>query len=102
MREFGLWQAGEGLAASFPEIAELAQRCRFHDCSHAHEPGCAVRDALATGGIDPGRYASYLKLRKEDEEAAARNDVAARQERKGKERHMAKGLRVVLRKKGKK
>ncbi|CAG0928994.1 ribosome biogenesis GTPase / thiamine phosphate phosphatase [Rhodocyclaceae bacterium] len=102
MREFGLWQAGEGLAASFPEIAELARRCRFHDCSHAHEPGCAVRDALAVGEIDQGRYASYLKLRKEDDEAAARDDVVARQERKGKERRIAKGLRVVLRKKGKK
>lgn len=102
MREFGLWQAGEGLDASFPEIAELARRCRFHNCSHAHEPGCAVRDALADGEIDPGRYVSYLKLRKEDEVAAARDDVMARQEQKGKERRMAREIRAVLRKKGKK
>jgi len=102
MREFGLWQAGEGLDASFPEIAELARGCRFHNCSHVHEPGCAVREALAGGGIDPGRYGSYLKLKKEDEVAAARDDAVARQERKGKERRMARGIRAVLRKKGKK
>lgn len=102
MREFGLWQAGEGLDASFPEIAQLAQQCRFHDCSHAHEPGCAVRDALAAGEVDQGRYASYLKLRKEDDEGAVRDEVAVRQERKGKKRRIAMDLRVVLRKKGKK
>lgn len=102
MREFGLWQADEGIDAAFPEIAELSAGCRFHDCSHRHEPGCAVRTALADGGLDPGRYGSYLKLRLEEETMATLADAEGRRERKKGERRMAKGLRAVLRKKGKK
>ncbi|RNC69329.1 MAG: ribosome small subunit-dependent GTPase A [Desulfuromonadales bacterium] len=102
MREFGLWQAGEGIDAAFPDIAGLAVGCRFHDCSHAHEPGCAVRAALASGEIDPARYASYLKLRKEEEDAVPRDAAAFQQERRAKQRRIAKELKVVLRKKGKK
>lgn len=102
MREFGLWQVDEGIDAAFPEIAKLAAGCRFHDCSHRHEPGCAVRTALAGGGLDPGRYGSYLKLRLEEETMATLADAEGRRERKKGERRMAKGLRTVLRTKGKK
>jgi len=65
MRELGLLGAGEGVESSFADIQELSQECRFADCTHAGEPGCAVRKALDCGDLDPDRYASYEKLRKE-------------------------------------
>jgi len=65
MREFHLWMAGEGLHEAFPDIELLALRCRFRDCHHATEPGCAVREAVAAGELDPERLASYQKLRQE-------------------------------------
>lgn len=65
MREFHLWMAGEGLHEAFPDIELLALRCKFRDCQHQTEPGCAVRAAVAAGELDPERLASYLKLRQE-------------------------------------
>jgi len=67
MRELGLLGASDGLETSFPEIHELSQRCRFADCAHAVEPGCAVVAALKEGGLSEESYRSYLKLRKESE-----------------------------------
>jgi ribosome biogenesis GTPase len=65
LREAALW-AGEGsVDEAFPEISALAGSCRFRDCSHAGEPGCAVQQALADGGLDPRRYESYLDFRRE-------------------------------------
>ena len=61
-------QADDGaLAAAFPEIAELEGACRFRDCRHEHEPGCAIKEALSDGTVLPERYQSYLKLRDEAE-----------------------------------
>jgi ribosome biogenesis GTPase len=67
MREFGLWQIdANDLAAYFPEMHEFLGRCRFGvDCSHVHEPGCAVRSACEDGEIASWRYQSFLKLREE-------------------------------------
>ncbi len=65
MRELGIMEAGEGLAATFPEIAAMAEGCRFRDCTHGDEPGCAVRAALDEDEIDPGRFESYSKLVRE-------------------------------------
>lgn len=67
MRELGLLGAGEGLDESFPEIVELACRCRFPDCRHAQEPGCAIREALQAGDLDQAHYDSYLKLKAESD-----------------------------------
>ena len=63
VRELQLWGDGldDGLDDAFVEIAELAGQCRFRDCSHEGEPGCAVQD----GGLDPLRLQSYFKLKKE-------------------------------------
>ena len=61
-------------------LADLAARCRFRDCQHAAEPGCAVRAALQAGELDPGRLASYLKLR---DELAGAAEVLARRRRQG-------------------
>ncbi|OYV38387.1 MAG: ribosome small subunit-dependent GTPase A [Rhodospirillales bacterium 20-64-7] len=78
MRELGLAEAAEGVAATFEDIAALAADCRFHDCAHASEPGCAVQAALAAGALDPGRWKSYQKLQRELAHATARGDQAAR------------------------
>ena len=67
MRELGLLGADGGLEMSFPEIHELSSRCRFADCTHAGEPGCAVAAALQQGELPEESYRSYLKLRKESE-----------------------------------
>jgi ribosome biogenesis GTPase len=63
VRALGLWEPEEGLALAFPDIAELAQRCHFNDCSHRHEPGCAVRHASDTGTLSEDRYHRYIALR---------------------------------------
>jgi len=66
LKEFGLWQASrEQLAGAFPEVAQRAGGCRFADCSHRHEPGCVVLEAVADGGLDPERHRSYLKILEE-------------------------------------
>lgn len=60
-----LWADEEGLGAAFPDIEELAESCRFRDCEHGPEPGCAVRGAVADGSLPPERLASYTKLKAE-------------------------------------
>jgi len=64
LRTLALWDIeGEELDAYFKEIAPLVPDCQFNDCSHSHEPGCAVRKAVTRGEIQPARYDSYLRLR---------------------------------------
>ena len=66
MRELGLWTEDEGaLDDAFEDVARLAESCRFRDCSHGSEPGCAVREALEAGDLAEARLASYAKLRRE-------------------------------------
>jgi ribosome biogenesis GTPase len=65
MRELRLWDAEEGLERTFVEVTDAARDCRFGDCAHDGEPGCAVREALERGDIDPERWASYVKLERE-------------------------------------
>lgn len=66
LKEFGVLDASPvDLAAAFPEVAAEISGCRFSDCSHIHEPDCAVRAAVEDGTIDAGRFESYLKIREE-------------------------------------
>lgn len=67
MREFGVLAGNEGMGASHADIAALAAHCRFRDCAHRTEPGCAVLEALARGEIDAGHYDNFVKLRSESE-----------------------------------
>jgi len=67
MRELGLLGMSEGLDASFSDIDELSRACRFSNCTHGREPGCAVRAAIEDGRLTEERYQGYLKLRKETE-----------------------------------
>ncbi len=87
MRELGLWDAQEGVEDTFTEIAELAEKCRFGDCSHHAEPGCAVQAALQSGQIDERRLRSYERL---TQELAAQPTPAQRRE---KDRAFAKLVR---------
>jgi ribosome biogenesis GTPase len=68
-----------GVAETYGEIGAIAEGCRFADCSHESEPGCAVRDALAEGRIDARRWAGYEKLRREAAHAARQSDRALRE-----------------------
>ncbi|NTV90299.1 MAG: ribosome small subunit-dependent GTPase A [Clostridiales bacterium] len=65
MRSLSLWEADTGMEVMFGDVEELAGSCRFFDCTHGNEPGCAVREALERGTLEPGRWESWLKLQKE-------------------------------------
>lgn len=67
MRELGLMGIGDTIGESFSDIYELSLQCRFKDCSHSVELGCAIRQAVETGRLDQARYDSYMKLVKESE-----------------------------------
>ena len=65
LREIQIWDSDDGFAGAFADIDELASRCRFRDCSHESEPGCAVTGAMQNGALDPGRLKSLRKLQRE-------------------------------------
>ncbi|MFG1811851.1 ribosome small subunit-dependent GTPase A [Streptomyces sp. NPDC049040] len=85
LRGVGLY-GGDGVERAFSDIEELAADCRFHDCAHDAEPGCAVKDAIEEGRIPARRLVSYQKLLRENERIAARSDarLAAERARQGK------------------
>ncbi len=87
IRELHLWLADEGLDEAFADIVELASQCRFADCRHETEPGCAVQAALASGELSPERWASYRELERElaelEERLARRERSRARRGRPG-------------------
>lgn len=66
MRELGMWKAGKGIEHAFSDIEKLAEKCRFHNCIHTSEPGCAVRAAMEGGMIDEERLKAYKKLKAEN------------------------------------
>jgi len=87
MRELALWDAEAGVAAAFAEttaeVERLAEGCRFRDCAHGKEPGCAVQAALADGRLDADRWRSFQKLQRELAHAVRKEDpLAAAAERK--------------------
>lgn len=65
MRELGMWEAAEGLEEAFADVEQYLGKCRFSDCRHRQEPGCAIRAALAAGDLAPARWESYRKLKAE-------------------------------------
>jgi len=84
MRELGLWGDSGDLGESFSDIEELATGCRFRDCKHQREPGCAIHEAISQGTIDAGRYESYLRLQRELAHLARRRNNKARLKEKAK------------------
>lgn len=65
IRELGLWDEGDGISQTFSDIEELTKHCRFADCQHSREPGCAIRNAIRLGRLAPERLESYRRLARE-------------------------------------
>ena len=82
MRELGMWDAASGVEQTFADMEALAARCRFRNCSHTSEPGCAIRDAIRLGELDIRRWQSYQKLKSETAYAADSESYLAAKERK--------------------
>lgn len=78
LREAQLWEGEDALSEVFDDIERLALECRFRDCEHDTEPGCAIKAALASGTLDGGRFRSYRKLQRELRAIAARSDARLR------------------------
>lgn len=82
LRELGVLD-GDGVATAFDDVERIASACRFNDCGHRSEPGCAIRAAIASGDLDRGRFAAWEKLQREAVRAAiATNALGRRAERK--------------------
>src|SRR5262249_57588940 len=94
MRELQLLDAAAGLERAFADVETLAGECRFRDCSHDGEPGCAVAAALERGDLPPERLDSYRRLLREEAFLRARHDAGARAERTKRWKQASKALRL--------
>jgi len=94
MRELQLWNAEAGLAHAFADVEALATTCRFRDCSHGGEPGCAVAEAVARGELPADRLDSYRRLLREDAFLRSRQDEGARSKRTREAKQIAKAVRL--------
>jgi ribosome biogenesis GTPase len=97
LRELQLWEASEGVSAVFADIDELAAQCRFGDCQHEGEPGCAVQAALSAGMLDKGRLENRRKLLREQAFLMRKINPAARHEEKVKIKRLFRGIRQMYR-----
>jgi len=88
IREIGITDAGQGIDQTFNDISSLAKSCKFSDCTHTHEPDCAVLKAVESGELNEGKYSNFVNLKKEAEYF----DMSD-QERKNKERNFGKFLK---------
>lgn len=93
MRELQLWGSQQSLNDTFSEIQEAAQRCRFNDCSHQNEPGCAIRKLLIDGSLEMERYENYLDMRSELSFLESKVNKKKNNERKAKEKALSKLIR---------
>jgi ribosome biogenesis GTPase len=93
LREFGLWNVDAGISETFADIEELARECRFGDCKHEGEPGCAVRSAIESGAVDEARVENRKKLEREQEFQRRKSDPEAMHEYKTKVSRMMRGVR---------
>jgi ribosome biogenesis GTPase len=100
MRELQLWDVGDAVEQTFEDVERYAPGCRFGDCRHRIEPGCAVKAAVEAGALPPERLASYLGLQDELAHLARQQDQRAQLEQKRRGRIGAKALRQSLRTKG--
>jgi ribosome biogenesis GTPase len=95
MREFQLWADEAVLDSTFADVAGLAADCRFADCTHLHEPGCAVQAALADGSLPAERFDSYLKLQREIRALELKKDARLRSEARKEWRRRHRSMRNV-------
>jgi ribosome biogenesis GTPase / thiamine phosphate phosphatase len=100
MRELEAWDAQEGVSRTFEDIEQLSQACRFTNCAHQTEPGCAIRAALQTGALDESRWSSYQKLLREQAYQDRRDDPAALAEQRRQWKAIHKQAKRAQRQKG--
>ena len=100
MRELQLWVADDGLEEAFEDVTELFGRCRFTDCAHDTEPGCAVKEALADGTLSLERWESYLKLQREIAHLERRLDKRAASEERKRWKAVSQSAREAMKAKG--
>lgn len=98
MRELGFWDAEEGFQETFDDIERIVTRCRFRDCGHTNEPGCAVREALEDGIVTAARWDSYQRLEREARYEHRRQDTSAAQAERQRWRQIHKELRKLPKK----
>jgi ribosome biogenesis GTPase len=101
LRELQLWDAGEGVEQTFSDIASLAVQCRYGDCGHTSEPGCAVQAAIAEGRLDAARLENQRKLQRERAFLQRKIDPEARQEEKRRNKVIHRGARKMYEQKRK-
>lgn len=101
LREVGLWgdDAG-GIESAFPDVEALVGACRFANCGHGNEPGCAIRGAIESGDLDPERYDSYTKLAREAERLQKQRDARGRHEQRKEAKRFSKMVRRLPNKRG--
>lgn len=90
MRELQLWDADEGIETTFEDIEEIAANCHFTDCKHGNEPRCAVRTAIEKGTLDTSRFENYLKMQRELNHLARRQDQFAQRMEKNRWKKLTK------------
>lgn len=95
MRELQVWGDEDGLNDAFDDIEQIAERCRFADCRHDTEPGCAIKEAIQRGDLDSGRFQNYRKLQRELGHLAARQAQRTRLEEKSKWKRIAQWSRQI-------
>lgn len=93
MREIQPWEAAGDVAAAFADVADIAGRCKFRDCTHTVEPGCAVQAALANGSLDSARWQSFLRMLRATAHEVRRVDRPAAQQHKTQMKKLTKQLR---------
>ncbi len=93
MRELQLWSTSTGIATTFADIEELATQCRFRDCQHQQEPGCAIQIALGDGRLELQRLQSYQKLQKEEAYLNRKQDHKAQSNTKARWKQITKSMR---------
>jgi ribosome small subunit-dependent GTPase A len=93
MRELALYDDIDGVDTAYADVAELATRCRFRDCAHRTEPGCAVAAAIDDGTLDPARFVAWRKLQREAHRQLLRVDARARAEERARRRAFFRSVR---------
>ncbi len=95
MREIGMWETETGLSKTFHDLKELANECRFRDCRHAGEPGCAVQQAVQDGTLSSERLESYHKLEAEMKYLESKTNSAIRQASKAHAKRASRALKKL-------
>ena len=84
MRELGMWDVSDGLGEAFADVEQFVGMCKFRDCRHQTEPGCRVREAIASGELSEGRWKSYISLKREARHIDAKASLQHRKEQRSK------------------